>query len=81
MKAFWFVLKDDDNMTFDFIGPISDDIALTNVVADKQKAGFHIRCETPWLDRYPDMNSVINVMECIGYKQEVGLFERIGITT
>ena len=50
-KAWWVLIKDDDQNLFNVIGPVTDDTRVTFRIVEEQKKGRSIRCETIPADR------------------------------
>ncbi len=54
MKRFWEVIYDDNANTMEVIGTSTNDTLLTNDVAEMQKAGFKVPCNTPGIETRED---------------------------
>lgn len=50
IEPFFVVVLDHDKKEFNIAGLLSDDTAITNNVADAQKAGRNVNCYTPSRD-------------------------------
>lgn len=46
MKTYYFIDKNNDTRQFNVFGPVADDTAYTNTVADLQRSGEPISCFT-----------------------------------
>ena len=46
MKTYYFIVKNNDTKQFNVFGPVADDTAYTNTVADLQRSGEPISCFT-----------------------------------
>lgn len=59
-NQFWIVVKDEDNKTFNVLGPRSDDTAVTKAVYEARKTGRNVNCHTCPLKNDPDRQALIN---------------------
>lgn len=74
MKSFWFTLKDNDNMTYDVHGPISNDDSYNEMVVKAQRNSYEITCDTPPAT-YTE-KEVCVAMENYGFKRDKDLFSK-----
>lgn len=75
MNSFWFTLKDNDNMTYDVLGPIFNDDPCNEMVVKAQRNGHEITCDTP-LTTYTEMEVCV-AMEYYGFKRDRELFSKV----
>ncbi len=47
MNRFWEIIIDDSKLTFEIIGSSSDITLFTNNVAEMQRIGMKVQCQTP----------------------------------
>ena len=71
MKKFWEIVYYDDDHKFEVIGESTDDTLLTKNVSEMQKAGMHVRCNTP------DISVNKNDIKLANYNPENGLYNRL----
>lgn len=71
MKKFWEVIYDDKTKTMEVIGSSTDETLLTNNVAEMQKIGMIVRCNTP------DIDTPKEEIKLAGYTLEDNLYGRL----
>lgn len=59
LEPHWVILFDDHDSLFTVRGPMRDDTDITNRVADLQKTGRAIRCQTVPVSAHPTRNAII----------------------
>lgn len=75
MKRFWYIIKDFDNMSYDVIGPISNDDQYNAVVVDAQRNGFNVNAESSSMSFTE--NDICWEMENYGLKRDRELYGKI----
>tara|TARA_R110002050_G_scaffold44572_1_gene106140 strand:- start:450 stop:716 length:267 start_codon:yes stop_codon:yes gene_type:complete len=70
-NRFWEIIYDDENHKMEVIGSSTDDTRLTNNVAEMQRIGMKVRCQTG------DINIPENAIELSGYEKEKNLYSRL----
>ena len=76
MGAFYFIIKDNDSMTYDVKGPIRDDTEWMFAVCDAQQNGFEITCDTTPSDNCSKEEICVS-MENYGFARDTDLFLKV----
>lgn len=71
MKRFWEIVYDDSMHTMEVIGSSTDDTLMTNNIAEMQRVGMKVHCQTANIDTPKER---INL---IGYSIENNLYSRL----
>ena len=77
MNSFWYVVKDNDNMTFDVKGLISNDDPYNGIICDAQRNGFEVNCATA--PGTASEEEVCREFEGYGFKRDRDLFSKVNL--
>ena len=71
MKRYWEIIIDDNKLTFEITGSSGDITLFTGNVAEMQRVGMKVRCQTP------DVSVSKNKLTIDGYILDEGLYTRL----
>lgn len=72
-ETFYIALYNDENKTYNLVGPINDDTEITHRTCAKQKEGNHVRCSTVSAIEQ-NKQEAINSIEQLGYTCDKSLY-------
>ena len=75
---YWYVIKDNKNMTYEVLGPVFDDREYDAAVCKAQKNGHDISSTTANVSS-TSLEELCNSMEAMGFKYDNMLSIKIGI--